>query len=205
MPVNRRIDLDLPAIVTRLKNGGKLRRDELETVKRRIANAPSDDDALYHLARCLGLGAPPSNENVRLLEPLFSMSTEEWGLHGVIIALCIDWGLTRNYIGKLLEISGPRVWESHQSATISALSALGKYLQDRDDREVAAALLQYLEATSSSEAHLESAGLREYRNSVWHALDEWMRGRQAQIEPTNFDPDSEAFREVMDRSRMLDS
>lgn len=53
---------------------------------------PSDD--LYNLARALALGAPPSEENVKLLDRLLDIGTEEWGLSGIIYALCRDWGTT---------------------------------------------------------------------------------------------------------------
>jgi hypothetical protein len=205
MPINRPPELDPVAIVARLKEGGQLRRGELEGVKRRIADASPRDEDVYYLARVLGLGAEPSKENVKLLEALFSLSTDEWGLHGVVNALCSDWGLSRNYIGKLIEMSGPSVWESHQSATIAALSSLGTYLQCEDDRCAVAALLEYIDAASQTPTVRESASLREYRNAVWHALDQWMRGREAQVDPTRFDPGSQIFRDAKERFSALRS
>lgn len=196
-------DVDLRDLVSRLKKGGSLSRGELQSVRKRLAEAVQGDD-LYNLARALGLGAPASSENVELLEPLLmAPATDDWGLHGVINALCIDWGLGANYLDRLLVLAGPRLWESHQSAAIAALSAIGGYLRKNDDRPTIGTLLQYLECASRSSGTGKPASLHEYSNQVWGALDQWLRGRDALVQPTRFDPNSESYRRVLARFRAL--
>lgn len=187
-------DLDLHGLVSRLKKGGSLSRNELNTVRERLKEHAEGDD-LYALARALSLGSPPATENVRLLEPFLTLATDDWGLHGVINALCLDWGLTSNYLDRLLEWASPPTWETHQSTAIAALSAIGAHLQSGDHRAAVSVLLQYLD--SDSTAFETPATRRLYVDQVWGALDLWLRGPVALVQPSRFDADSDLYKALL--------
>jgi hypothetical protein len=205
LQVTHPVELDLPELVERLKHGGVLGPGELAVLKNKIVQADGADPELYYLARALALGTPPSAENIPLLERFLEQATDEWGLHGIIYALCIDWRLAKRYLTKLLELASPHSWETRQSAAIVAIGAIGIHLQSENDLATARDVLGKIENASEAVGRTSSASIREYRNALWRALDQWLRGSEAIVHPADYDADSMAIREVRARLRRMDS
>lgn len=177
--------IDLSAIIQRLKSGGKALPGELAIVRRRLLHAGPHED-IYQLARVLALGANPSSDDIGILEPWLSLDTDDWNLKGVINALCIDWSLAPTYIEQLIKFSGPESWKSHQAACIAALSAIGLYLQTHDDRQAVGALFDILASMPELEVGRTAQIQEHYEQLIWQALDQWMRGREATIQPSQY-------------------
>lgn len=193
--------IDLYALIDRLKRGGSLAAGELAEVKRRL-HAPRVEE-LAQLARVLSLGAPPTRENVQLLEPWLDLSTDEWPLHGIIVSLCHDWKLTKNYLKSLLSIAKFENWESHESAVTWALSALGDYLSAETDLNVLSHIFEQINEASVSIRGDSSAKIQRFQNSAWYPIDRWQRGAIAIHPRSTFDASSPELKRAVERYRKL--
>lgn len=205
LQVTHPMELDLPELVERLKHGGILGAGELAVLKNKIVQADGADPELYYLARAFALGTRPSAENIPLLERFLEQATDEWGLHGVVYALCIDWKLAKRYLTKLLELASLQSWETSQSAATVAIGAIGIHLQNENDLATARNLLGKIESASEEVERTGSVSIRAYRDALWRSLDQWLRGSEAIVHPSDYDDDSMAIREVRARLHRLDS
>ena len=195
------VENDLSALVNRLKRGGRLTSDELALIKLRLATP--EEGELSQLSRILSLGAPPTRENIQLLEPWLKLTTTDWGLHGIIVSLCHDWKLTKDYLQPLLEIARLENWETHETAILWALSALGEYLNSNDDLYVLGHLFGQIEKVSTAINQSSTTSLCQYRNALWYPLDRWQRGVEAIDPRMPFDASSTSFIEAKNRYRDL--
>jgi hypothetical protein len=191
---------DWAKILAALKDGKAIPADVVAEV-RRCLELGADEDELYRLARILAKSVRPTDHDVKLVERYLVPETEDWGLHGVVLALCHDWELTSRFSEVLVLFCDPRRWLSHQSTAIAALGCLGEYLAVAKDPHLVGKLIQYIDADSGSMAAMGRHSIKAYRDHVWHALDWWMRGPEALVRRTSYEPGSEADLEVRKRFR----
>jgi hypothetical protein len=176
--------IDAVDAVERLKQGGRLSHEELNSIKEQLSNdAPID---VYNLVRAWALAVPASPQNVALVARFFDQSQDEWDLKGVIYALCDYWNLTDRYLRELKELVQATKWPSYSNAAIAAFSALGAYVNETKDPATCRELLTILEDDLAMASCGDARFSFEHLAACYAALDRAVRGKQAIIERHKF-------------------
>ena len=193
--------IDAADAVERLKQGGALSREELNSIKEQLSrSAPTD---LYNLVRAFALAAPASPENVALVAKFLEESRDDWDLQGVVYALCHYWNLTKTYLGPLTELLPSVKWPTHSSSATAAFSALGAYVSETRDPTVCRDLLTILDEDLSMASSGNAQFSFEHLAACYAALDRAVRGKQAIIEQHKFKSVSDIRADVLSRAREI--
>lgn len=176
---------DAQKIVSNLKSGTSIKRDELSFIRTSL-KSPLPDSDIHHLCRALALSVTPNKDDIALVEQYLSDSYDEWDIQGVIYALCNYWKLTANYIDKLIVYVDLEQWEDSPSAAIAAIGVLGDYLYENKNPTVLKSLLTAYEQS----IELHNKGLlnfnRIYADTIYQAINASIVGRQAALDAIGF-------------------
>lgn len=162
-------------IFDRLKEDSKATANELATVRAKLKN-PEDNEDIYSLLGILGLGTKPTQPDIALMEKHLMQDDDDWVIQGAIHALCDYWGLTKNYLDRLLFVTEAGNWEYYSSAAIASFSSLGRFLYKSGDPSVCTELLVRYDKMIEMQKELHPDFNKLYLNNLFESLHVGVEG-----------------------------
>lgn len=162
-------------VLAKAKSGEGLSPDERVAVLAALRGRTESTEA-HALLRSLSISGPPTPQLVEIAEQMWRIDNNDWWSQGAIYALCVDWGMTSNYIPWLVDGVSVNKWQRYPSTGIGVLSVLGSYLSKNHDSQILTILLSVLEEICQAESLGSELFWSTHLSCVWAAVEQAVRG-----------------------------
>lgn len=197
-------DMSAESLLVKAKATGSLTPEERKFAYQSLINR-NESTEIHALLRSLSLTSPPATRFVDLAEQIWNERESDWAVQGAIYALCVDWGMTEEYLPKLITEISLVNWQHSPSAGIASASALATYVAANKNKRLVLDVLGTLAEVCEEERLGSELFWSTHLSCLWSIIEHAVDGTKAIYSATRVSTCSDIPKDTLAEAKKLAS